>query len=370
MGHLRRQFAAVLAAVLLVLVPTIGGAGARPPASGLRVSANRLVDGLGRGHTVALRGINRSGLEYMCVGGYGFFDSPHPHQIDDPAMIAAMTSWDINIVRVPLNEDCWLGINVPRRDSGAAYRDVVAAYVRALHAAHLYVILELHWAAPGRTVANHQLPMADRDHTPTFWRSVAATFKDDHALIFDLYNEPYAVDWHCWLSGCEIPAGDGGDRAGAYRAAGMQSLVNAVRSAGATQPLMLGGLGYSSVLSGWLAHAPRDPLHQLIADQHNYGGLTPCAVDCQAAALAVHRRVPTMFGELGETDCRSDYIAPIMRFADAHGIGYLGWAWDSTASGWSCRKGPALIQRYDGTPTGFGLGFRDHLRSLGVPPRP
>ncbi len=95
----------------------------------------RLVDGPGKGHVVQLRGVNRSGLEYACIQGWGFFDSPHPDRIDDPAMIAAMKSWDINAVRVPLNEDCWLGVNAPENRSGAVYRTIVARYVHALNAA-------------------------------------------------------------------------------------------------------------------------------------------------------------------------------------------------------------------------------------------
>jgi endoglucanase len=62
-------------------------------AANLRVRGNALVDGPGRGHVVQLRGINRSGLEYACIQGFGFFDSPHPNRIDSASMIAAMTSW-------------------------------------------------------------------------------------------------------------------------------------------------------------------------------------------------------------------------------------------------------------------------------------
>ena len=36
----------------------------------------------------------------------------------------------------------------------------------------------------------------------------------------------------------------------------MQQLVDAVRSTGATQPLLLGGEDYASDLSQWLAHDP------------------------------------------------------------------------------------------------------------------
>ncbi len=331
----------------------------------LRVRGNKLVDGPGAGHTVVLRGVNRSGLEYACVQGWGFFDSPHPGQIDDPSMIAAMVSWRINVVRVPLNEDCWLGVNAPRRFSGAAYRQIVVRYVRALQAAGMYVILDLHWAAPGRYKADRLLPMADQDHAPAFWRSVASTFKGDGAVIFDLYNEPYAIDWGCWLNGCEIPAYEG---VPAYRAAGMQELVNTVRKTGARQPLLLGGLGYASDLSGWAANAPRDPLHDLIASEHNYSGLTPCKSACQASITTLHRTHPVLFGEFGETDCRDTYIDQIMAFADRLGVGYLGWAWD--AGGWSCRGGPSLISSYNGTPTAYGVGLRNHLRTLGIPARP
>jgi endoglucanase len=61
----------------------------------------------------------------------------------------------------------------------------------------------------------------------------------------------------------------------------------------------------------------------------------------------------------------------MMRFADDHGIGYLGWAWDATSpGGWNCSGGPALITSYNGTPTAYGVGLRDHLRQLGPPETP
>ena len=335
-----------------------------PKAPNLRVHGLQLVDGPGAGHVVQLRGINRSGLEYGCIQGWGFFDSPHPDQIDDPKMIAAMKSWNINAVRIPLNEDCWLGIHTRRYRGGVAYQRIVESYVQALHAAGLYVVLDLHWAGPGAAAASGQIPMVDRDHGLTFWRSLARAFKRDHALIFDLYNEPFGITWSCWLTGCTIPAGGG---RGAYVAAGMQELVNAVRSVGARQPLMLGGIAYASDLSGWVANQPRDPLHQLIAAEHNYGGLAPCNAGCEAAILAARAHVPVELGEFGETDCHHAYVDAMMRFADAHRIGYLAWTWDAVRPhSWSCTGGPSLITSYRGTPTGYGIGVRNHLRALGV----
>ena len=377
MGQPRRLRAAALGVLLVVgvfvaMAESATAASGTAGAANLRVRGSSLVDGPGRGHVVQLRGVNRSGLEYACIQGWGFFDSPHPDRIDDPAMIAAMKRWDINVVRVPLNEDCWLGINTPRGRGGAPYRRIVERYVHALGAAGLYVIVDLHVAAPGRTKATAIDRMPDRDHAPVFWRSVARAFRSDHAVIFDLYNEPNHVDWGCWQHGCQIPAyNDGYGPQPAYRAAGMQTLVDAVRGTGARQPLLLGGISWSLDLSGWLSHEPHDPLHALIASDHNYGGLSPCSASCHAAILAVHRRAPVIFGELGETDCAHGYIDAMMSFADAHGLGYLGWTWDAVApGGWNCAGGPSLILDYRGTPTGFGVGFRDHLRALGPAPGP
>ncbi len=358
----RLRAGAIAAAVAVAALAAVGAAAAAPD---LRVRGDRLIDGPGAGHAVQLRGVNRSGLEYACIQGWGFFDSPHPTRIDDPAMIAAIKSWDINAVRVPLNEDCWLGVNAPPRYSGAAYRRIVERYVRALGRAGMYVILDLHWAAPGQRPANGQIQMADRDHAPAFWRSLARTFKSNHGLVFDLFNEPFGISWSCWRSDCRIPASGSSP---AYETAGMQQLVSAVRSTGARQPLLLGGINWASDLSGWIAHQPHDPDHQLLASEHNYGGLSPCDATCRGAILATHRHVPVVFGELGETDCEHGYIDKMMRFADQHGIGYLGWAWD--AGGWSCTGGPSLITSYNGTPTAYGAGFRAHFRALGVPYRP
>jgi endoglucanase len=363
-----RRAARLLASLVaaLVLMGALGALAAAAAAAGerpaLRVRNNTLVDGPGGGHVVRLLGVDRSGLEYACIEGWGFFDSPHPFSIDNAAMIAAMKSWDIDAVRVPLNEDCWLGLFTKHGLGGAPYRRIVERYVRALNRAGLYVILDLHWAGAGDVKADGQTPMADALHAPAFWRSVASTFKRDHALVFDLFNEPYGISWSCWLHGCLVP---GSGAMPAYRSAGTQQLVDAVRSAGATQPLMLGGLEYAYDLSGWLAHEPRDPLHQLVASEHNYGGLAPCGGSCRAAILATHRRVPVVFGELGETDCGQTYIDAMMKFADAHGISYLGWAWDAVSpGGWSCTGGPSLISSYAGTPTAYGIGLRDHLRML------
>jgi len=304
---------------------------AAPAAAGVRVSGNHL-------------GVNRSGLEYACVQGWGFADGP-----TDATSIAAMKTWSIDAVRLPLNEDCWLGINgVKTQYGGAAYRSYVKAFAARLSAAGLTIILDLHWSAPGTQRATGQQQMPDADHSPAFWSSVARAFRGNRSVIFDLYNEPHDVSWKCWRDGCG-------------RWAGMQRLVNAVRAAGGRQPLMLGGLAWSNDLSGWLRWRPRDPLHQLIASFHLYNFNACDTAACWNTTVEpVAAVVPVVTGELGENDCAHGFIDGYMPWADAAGVSYLGWTWDT----WNCNSGPALISGYDGTPTAFGTGFQSHLASL------
>ena len=299
----------------------------------------------GAGQPIRLLGVDRSGTEYACIQGWGIFDGPN-----DAASVAAMASWHINAVRVPLNEDCWLNINgVNPAYGGATYQNAVLNYVKLLHQHSLYVILDLHWNAPGTQRATGQQPMPDADHSPAFWRSVATTFKNDPAAVFDLYNEPYGVDWNCWLNGCSSPG---------WQTAGMQALVDAVRATGASNVIMLGGLSYANDLSGWLSHEPTDAGHQLAASFHTYNFNTCNTVACwNAQASPTAARVPLVTGEIGENDCGHAFIDSYMAWADSHAVSYLGWTWDT----WNCSSGPALISSYNGTPTNFGVGFRDHL---------
>jgi hypothetical protein len=350
-----------LTVVTAVLPAARAGAGRTAP-PGLEVSGNHLT-GLDGGAAVRLLGVDRSGAEYECTYGANrtVFDGPITR-----ASIRAIKAWHTDVVRIPLNEDCWLGISgAVRHLSGPTYRNAVERLVGNVRAAGMDVILDLHWAAPGSVLATEQWPMADADHAPTFWRSVASTFGSDRSVLFDLYNEPFISSWPCWRDGCTTTFTDSAGATVTYRTAGMQQLVDAVRSTGARNPIMLGGLANASDESGWLRYEPRDPLHQLVASFHTYNFSACHTVLCWDATIApLARRVPVVTGELGQSGCLDGYVDTYMRWADAHGVSYLGWAWDATDSGWSCSAGPALIVDYDGQPTAYGIGFRDHLAAL------
>ena len=335
----------------------------------LHVAGNTLVDGAGT--PLRLLGVNHSGTEYACIQGFAIFDGPA-----DDALAASIATWKANAVRVPLNEDCWLDLNgVKPEYGGATYRAAIQAWVAKLHAHGLHAILELHWNAPGTFPAKDQQPMPDLDHSPEFWKSVATTFIDDPAVVFDLYNEPYvdksnstASDpWACWRDGCTITVSRGGV-SGSWKAAGMQLLVDTVRATGAKQPIMLGGLAYSNDLSGWLANMAKDPLSALVASYHLYNFNTCKTATCWNAVLdPVSKKVPLVTGELGEDDCKHDFVDGYMDWADAHGASYLGWTWNLWGSPTSTSCGSSkiiLVADWGGTPTPYGFGLKDRLSRL------
>lgn len=341
----------------------------------IAVQGKRLVNGAGQ--AVQLRGINRAVFESRCSsapGGYA--DGPV-----DQASVTAMLGWRMNVVRVALNEDCWLGINgMPYGGTVAGYRQAVRNYVDLLRRNGLYVVLEVHLTAPGTIPSRRIDYMPDNDHMPALWRNVAATFKADHGVMFDPINEvamaswnnPHpspAGQWECWLRGCTLDSVYGGR----FVAAGLQSLVGAIRSRGATQPIILGGLSYNSDLSQLLSHLPNDPQRQLIASTHVYDFAQGSGIDAaftgQLAPIAT--QIPVILGELGERFCDSGtaaYTSHVLSLVDAQAaqgnlMGVLGWTWNArtaTSTGWRCPTaefgdgGPLMIRNYAGTPTVMG----------------
>lgn len=350
-GHRRGAAVGWCLALAVSLITTAACAGPAGKTAGqspltLRVIGSQFVNTAGR--PIRLLGVDRSGAEYACVQGWALIDGP-----TDKRAIDAMRSWRINAVRIPLNEDCWLGINgVPARFSGTRYRAAIRTFVARLHRAGLYVVLDLHWNAPGKERALGQQAMADLDHAPAFWSSVARVFRADPAVVFDLYNEPDGISWPCWRDGCVL--------AGGWRTAGMQILVNAIRASGARQPVIATGIGSGNDLSSWLRYKPYDPAHELVAGLHAYSFLRCITVGCWNKNVEpVARSVPVVATEFGEADCEAAFINRFMDWADSAGVSYLGWSWTPTG----CRA-PALISSWQGQPTAYGEGLRTHLIKL------
>lgn len=341
------------------------------------VQGNRIVDSVTSRQFIP-RGVNFPGFEYACQQGWGYGNAgTQPAEV--ASTVAAIASWRINTVRLPLNQDCWLGDDgLPAGDlTMEGYRNSVEAFTGALGAAGIVTVLDLHWTGPDGLVADGLRPMPD-DRSPAFWQSVASRFKSNRSVIFDLFNEPHSrwnpddssvftLTWDCWSKGgCQAPSEiDTAPKSGLawYQATGLSTLVATVRAAGATQPIMLSGIDYANDLRGWRAHAPSDA--QLIASFHNYPKQRCHTVSCWDGEIApLAERVPVLAGELGQNDCAApDHVDRFMTWADQHSIGYLAWAWWALPD-LGCTNF-ALVSDLDGTPLApVGTLFREHLADL------
>ncbi|HEU5349408.1 MAG TPA: cellulase family glycosylhydrolase, partial [Ktedonobacterales bacterium] len=336
--------AGVVALGINLHLPGVGGVDAASAAPNLHVSGTSIVDSANK--PVFLHGVNYSGGEYACIQGWGIFDGP-----SNQTFVNGLLSANINAIRLPMNEDCWLGINgVTAAYSGANYRNAFVSFVNLLTANGITPELDLQWNAPGTQRATGTKSMPDADHSGAFWQSMATTFAGRTDVIFDLYNEPHPSSWNIWLNG----GMDGG-----FNAIGMKDLVSIVRNAGFHGVLSLSGIDYANTLggtSGWLAHKPADPDKNLVAAVHVYKGnahQTTSAWNSDFGPTAA--QVPLLNNELGAYCYDDSCVDPNLAtqfwtwLASVGGDGTMAWTWDT----WGTVE--ALVSSYNGpTLTSWG----------------
>jgi hypothetical protein len=355
------------------------------------VSGNRFVNGSGA--TVQLRGVNLSGMELSSVGGSkdpwgfsGFGTSAGSNGVagtvpDDTYML----SQHVNVVRIPLNEESWLGYannQGVNPDTLSNYVLTVEKAVAKYTADGIYVILDLHWSAPGANLAGQQQYMADSDHAVSFWTSVASAFKNNPAVLFDLYNEPHLgdasmPDAHPALNAILRNGGNygttafnlgfnvssqNGNYSGGWSFAGFQTMLEAVRATGATNVVLMGGDGWSNDETWWTTNPPTDTLSpaQIAISHHDYPqGLNYDLGDNPSATEAMLNApgVPVVFTEMGENnDTSTSWFTTELPLIDAQGYSAVGWALNPADN----YGGPNLLQSFtppSATMTSAGIAY-------------
>jgi endoglucanase len=345
-----------------------------------RVSGNRLIDAR-TGDAWIPRGVNYPSFGYACAQGWGTsLDSAVGAA--GVATARAIAAWEANVVRLPLNQDCWNGAaGIKPEYGGAAYQAAVQAFVEQLNAAGLVVILDLHSRLTGPQQSG-QRAMPDTESL-TFFTSLSAAYADNPSIMFDAFNEPYSawdhdgnqvldLTWGCWCDGgCRAPVeGDDQSFSGAtYATVGMTDVVAAIRSAGAGQPILVSGLDYANDLSEWLHNRPEDD--QLVASIHSYSTQRCAAPACwDTEIVPITEQVPVVFGEFGgnpgDGDSNAAYMERLMDWADEVGVGYLGWAWWVLEPGDTDSDAYGLLADDDGTPRApAGTTLKAHLADVG-----
>jgi hypothetical protein len=221
-------------------------------------------------------------------------------------------------------------------------------------------------------------------------------------VIYDLYNEPGITDWSCWVSGAPASANCAQANGTAYAVAGMATMLQAVRNAGAPNVVILGGLSLSQDFSSWVTSvnsiptlpAPLDgiSIDNVAASWHAYSfnsvytqcpsqfntNATTCGSAQQFAASSSITDVmsagfPVVIGEMGisaysaataasysavQLTALETWLDAVMTYMEGQGQGYLAWSWDLA-------QNPVLITDFTtGAPTPyFGVTYQKHLQS-------
>jgi endoglucanase len=324
---------------------------------GYYVNGNTVCTSANKAHL--FHGVDRPSLEWSPVG-----------ENLSAADFQLMASWKANVVRIALNQDFWLSGSTL---SDPTYPARVDNAINSAESAGLDVILDLHWSDAGvlgscvQTTPSSgcQQRMADFN-SKTFWSDVAARYKNDGRVLFELYNEPHDVPWNVWRSG--------GSSGGGWTAVGMQQLYDAVRATGADNLVIAGGLNYAFDLSG----VPLNRLtgYNILYATHPYNssGRGPTTWDNAWGFLtATDPVIVTEFGDSGTsvgdggTACASAYSQQLITYADAHNVSWTAWAWFPGGCTF-----PSVISDWNGTPNAPGqvvktalLGYHD-LASSGT----
>ena len=284
----------------------------------LTTSGNRILDG--RGRPVIFRGFSRVGME-------GSGDTPGQDEL------AHAKAWGANIIRIPLADAFWLDTSCQYKPTYMSQVDNVVSTITSMG---MVALLDLHTNSitPCGTVG--QQPMADYPDAVTFWQQVAARYKDNPLVAFELYNEPHDVSDAIWRSGGSVTW-----KGTTYQAAGMQQMYDAVRSSGATNLVVVSGNKWSDL---WPTTAPLAATN-VIYSVHAYtcssvpppACTTPNPYDVPAFLdtwVTPAQSYPVMIGEFGFTEpMNGTYNGNVIAYAEAHGWGWTNFSWGDTTWG-------------------------------------
>jgi endoglucanase len=189
------------------------------------------------------------------------------------------------------------------------------------------------------------------DHSTDFWQDVATRYKNNPAVIFNPYNEPKDDSWSIWKNGGQSGSG--------FHTPGHQSLINTIRTTGAKNVIVVGGLAWAYDMTGVAANALSDPSGNGIAyEAHIYDnkGAGAPGIWNTNVTVAVNAGFCVVIGEFGpKNDGTQDnsgctpFESDLIKWIDgANTANYpysaLGWSFNTDAV-------PKMIADWNFTPT-------------------
>ncbi len=330
----------------------------RPKPSALHVEGSKLKDA--NGNIVRLQGVNVPTLEYTNTGGDLLFET----------LRVAIQDWNVNTIRMPLCPERWLGKEntyvSPDRlpaeeecqsDCGKLHRLVVDEVVKYIAENGCYVIFDIH----GFRIKGWRGLFDMPDMTSVeFWKSVASHYANDPAVLFDLYNETHDVSWNVWKFGGSVTIRLPDRTTYTYMSPGMQELLDVVRSSGAENVVVAGGLEWGYCLRGIPEYALDDPCGNVIYGTHIYPwkGHEKDWDNCIGHVIG---KYPILVGEVGcepDEDLKSvwpdydpyNWSVEVLSYIHKHELNWTAWCFDTDA-------GPPILEDWTYKPTPFWGAF-------------
>jgi hypothetical protein len=168
-------------------------------------------------------------------------------------------------------------------------------------------------------------------------------------VLFDLYNEPHDVSWDVWRDGGHVTEKGKGGQKHEFEAVGMQAMLDAVRSTGAKNVVIVGGLDWSYDLSGFLNGYRLDDRggNGIIYANHSYPFKGDSVERWLAKMESATKALPVIVSEFGPPGTAEEpWLRRVLQALEDHQWDWTAWDMHPAAS-------PCLIKDWTYTPTSF-----------------
>ena len=324
----------------------------------LHVEGNKILNE--KGEKVRLTGVNTCGLEW---------DSRGEHILN--TVYEVFANWNCNIIRLPLSQDRWFGKAPEQADNGAEYRKIIDDVVKLASDFGKYIDLDLHWnnmGEWGQNIGQHYMP---DNNSVEFWIDIAKEYANNPSALFGIYNEPHDVSWELWRDGGTVveiikkidKKGNviGDEKSFTYTTPGHQKLIDEIRTVGANNIIIAGGLDWAYDLRGIAKDKSNSECYALIDtsagngivyDSHIYPPKEYGGNRHNEKVLCIANDYPVIIGEIGIGSDDSEFgaakkptwLSDMADWMDKNNLHWTGWCLHPHAV-------PNMISDWSYTPT-------------------
>ncbi len=303
----------------------------------IRVDGNRFVNSAGE--TVIFQGVSIADPDKLEKEGRW-----------SERIFAEAAAWGANIIRFPIHPNAW------RSRTPEKYLELVDQGVAWAEAQGMHVILD--WHSIGNLKERrfqHEMYETSTEETFSFWRTMAARYKDEPTVAFyELFNEPTVTgnmqgmtfdQWHALLD----------------------SLINDIRTIDPDKVILVAGFNWAYDLSNFRDKFFEQPNIAYVSHPYPMKRKEPWEEQWEADWGFVADHHPVMLTEIGfclagekgehvPVISTEAYGHAITAYCEKKGISWQAWVFDPD---WA----PMMFSDWDFTPTTQGRFFKGYWQS-------